>query len=58
MARDSPTRLCIDDGPEMLELRRATLESQGYCVKLSSSGHTAMQMLEETAVAAILLEYN
>ena len=32
---DSPTLLYIDDRPQMLELRKATLESQGYCVKLA-----------------------
>jgi two-component system, NtrC family, response regulator HydG len=40
-----------------LELRKATLESQGYCVKIASSGCTAMKMLEDTSVAAVLLEY-
>ena len=60
---DSPTAsrfppvLCIDDRPQVLELRKATLESHGYCVKLASSGYTAMKMLEETPVAAVLLEY-
>jgi DNA-binding NtrC family response regulator len=54
---DFPTLLCIDDRPEMLELRKAILESRGYCVKLSSSGYTAMKALEETSVAAVLLEY-
>jgi CheY-like chemotaxis protein len=60
---DSPTAtaflpvLCIDDRPQALELRKATLESHGYCVKLASSGYTAMKMLEETPVAAVLLEY-
>ena len=60
---DSPTAsrfppvLCIDDRPQVLELRKATLESHGYCVKLASSGHTAIKMLEETPVAAVLLEY-
>jgi DNA-binding NtrC family response regulator len=54
---DSPTVLCIDDRPQVLELRKATLESHGYCFKLASSGCTAMKMLEETAVAAVLLEY-
>jgi DNA-binding NtrC family response regulator len=54
---DSPTLLCIDDRPQMLELRKATLESQGYCVKLASSGYTAIKTLEETSVAAVLLEY-
>jgi CheY-like chemotaxis protein len=41
----------------MLELRKATLESQGYCVKLASSGYAAIRTLEETSVAAVLLEY-
>jgi two-component system response regulator QseB len=54
---DSPTVLCIDDHPQVLELRKAALESHGYCVKIASSGYTAMKMLEETSVAAVLLEY-
>ena len=54
---DSPTVLCIDDRPQVLELRKVTLESHGYCVKIASSGYTAMNMLEETSVAAVLLEY-
>jgi DNA-binding response OmpR family regulator len=54
---DSPTLLCIDDRPQMLELHKATLESQGYCVKVASSGDTAIKTLEETSVAAVLLEY-
>ena len=54
---ESPTVLCIDDRPQVLGLRKATLESRGYCVKLASSGYTAMKMLEETSVAAVLLEY-
>ena len=54
---DSPTLLCIDDRPQMWELRKATLECQGYSVKLASSGYTAIKTLEETSVAAVLLEY-
>ena len=54
---NSPTLLCIDDRPQMLELRKATLESNGYCVKLESSGYMAIKTLEETSVAAVLLEY-
>jgi CheY-like chemotaxis protein len=53
----STTLLCIDDLPQMLELRKATLESQGYSVKLASNGFDAIKMLEETSVAAVLLEY-
>jgi two-component system response regulator GlrR len=54
---DSPLVLCIDDLPPVLELRKATLESHGYCVKVASSGHTAMKLLEDAPVAAVLLEY-
>jgi DNA-binding NtrC family response regulator len=54
---DSPTLLCIDDRSQMLELCKATLESRGYCVKLASSGYTTIKTLEETSVAAVLLEY-
>ena len=57
MAIDSPIVLCIDDRPQALEFRKATLESRGYCVKIASSGYTAVKMLEETSVAAVLLEY-
>jgi DNA-binding NtrC family response regulator len=53
---DSPTLLCIDDRPPMLELRKATLESQGYSVKLKSGGYTAIKTLEETSVATVLLD--
>ena len=34
---ESPTVLCIDDRPQVLELRKATLESQGYSVKIALS---------------------
>ena len=54
---ESQTVLCVDDRPQVLELRMATLESRGYCVKIASSGYTAVKMLEETSVAAVLLEY-
>ena len=36
---------------------KANLESQGYYVKLASSGYSAIKALEETSVAAVLLEY-
>jgi CheY-like chemotaxis protein len=53
---DSPTLLCIDF-PQALELRKETLESHGYRVNIASSHHAAMKMLEESSVAAVLLEY-
>src|SRR5271166_5530193 len=54
---ESPTVLCDDDIPEALELRKASLESHGYCVEIASSGYSAMKMLEKSSVAAVLLEY-
>ena len=54
---DSPTVLYIDDLPQALELRKATLESHGYRVKIAPSGYPALKMLEETPVTAVLLEY-
>jgi len=54
---NSLTLLCIHDLPQVLELRKATLESHGYCVKIASNGHAAMKLLEEASVAAVLLEY-
>ena len=54
---DSPTVLCIDDRLPVLNLRKTTLEALGYCVKIAPNGHTAMKMLEETPVSAVLLEY-
>lgn len=53
----SPTVLCIDDNPQLLELRKATLQSYGYCVEVASSGYVAMEILKNRAVAAVLLEY-
>ncbi len=54
---DSPTVLYIDDLPQALEHRKATLESHGYRVQIASSSYPALKMLEETPVAAVLLEY-
>jgi len=52
-----PTVLCIDDLPQVLELRKAALESHDYCVKTASSGYAAMKILEKTSVAAVLLRF-
>ena len=54
---NSPIVLCVDDRSEVLKFRKATLESQGYRVKLALSGYEAIKTLEETSVAAVLLEY-
>ena len=54
---DSPVVLCIQDTPAQLELRKTTLESRGYRVKIASSGYTAIKLLQETSFDAVLLEY-
>ena len=53
----SATLLCIDDSPQVLQLRKAALESCGYCVATASSGEAAIKMLKQSPVAAVLLEY-
>ena len=54
---DSPTVLCIDYRPQVLDLLKATLESHGYRVRIASSGYTAMKILGKRSVVAVLLEY-
>ncbi|MFZ0958447.1 MAG: response regulator [Candidatus Sulfotelmatobacter sp.] len=54
---DFRTVLYIDDLPQALDHRKATLESHGYRVLIASSGCPALRMLEETPVSAVLLEY-
>jgi CheY-like chemotaxis protein len=53
---DSPTLLYIDDLPQALDLRKATLESHGYRTKIASNGYAAMKLLEQGTVTAVLLE--
>jgi len=54
---DVLTVLCVDDRPQLLKLRKAHLESHGYHVQTALSGQTAMKVLKDTPVAAVLLEY-
>jgi DNA-binding response OmpR family regulator len=54
---DVPTLLCIDDRPQLLNLRRAFLESHGFRVETAFTGQTAMKVLGETQITAVLLEY-
>src|ERR1035441_4452259 len=54
---DPPTVLCIYTRPQVWELRKASLESHGFRVEIASGSYSAMQMLEEMSVAAVLLEY-
>jgi len=49
--------LCIDDHPQLLELRKATLETFGYSVEVATDASKAMKVLEDVPVAAVLIEY-
>jgi DNA-binding NtrC family response regulator len=57
MALSSPIVLCVDNRSQVLELRKAILEPHDYCIKIANSSYSAMKMLDETPVAAVLLEY-
>ena len=49
--------LCIDDRPQVLELRKAFLASRNFVVETALSGYTAVEMLERRSADAVLLEY-
>ncbi len=49
--------LCIDDRLELLKLRKATLEPLGYSVATATDAASAIAMLENMAVAAVLMDY-
>ena len=53
----SPVLLCIDDRPQMLQVRKTNLEPLGYSVVTANAASTAIAMLEKTAVDAVLVEY-
>jgi CheY-like chemotaxis protein len=42
-----PYVLCIDDNPQVLELRKATLESYGYRVDIASTSDAAIKIFRE-----------
>ncbi len=51
------TLLCVDDRPQMLQVRKTNLEPLGYSVVTATNASTAIAILEQLAVAAVLLEY-
>ncbi len=52
-----PVLLCIDDRPQLLQIRKSKLEPLGYSVAVASSPTAAIAMLQNTPVTAVLLEY-
>ncbi len=53
----SPVLLCIDDRPELLRIRKTSLEHLGFAVVTATSAATAIAALEKSEVAAALLDY-
>jgi CheY-like chemotaxis protein len=52
-----PVLLCVDDRPQLLQLRKASLEPLGYSVMTAATAPSAIAVLENTAVAAVLVDY-
>jgi CheY-like chemotaxis protein len=52
-----PALLCIDDRPELLQLRKDSLERLGYPVVIATTSQSAIAVLEDTEVAAVLMDY-
>lgn len=51
------TVLCIDDRPEVLKLRKTSLELRGYGVETATSAVDAIRALANRQVATVLLDY-
>jgi DNA-binding response OmpR family regulator len=52
-----PVLLYVDDRPALLHIRKTTLEQRGYSVLTATNTSTAVAMLEDTTIAAVVLEY-
>lgn len=53
----APVLLCVDDRPEMLQLRKKSLECRGFQVETAASANAAIKALATIPVATVLLEY-
>lgn len=49
--------LCVDDSPDWLTLGKLTAEPLGYAVITAKDAATAVEILETTSVAAVLVRY-
>ena len=52
-----PTVLCIDDNRQSLHIRKLLLEMQGYRVFTADSGHAGLNLLAESVVDVVVLDY-
>ncbi len=49
--------LCVDDRPQLLQVRKAQLERLGFAVLTATNAVTAVAVLQQAEVSAVLLEY-
>ena len=52
------TILCIDDDPNVLEIHKALLESNGYRVLIARDGPTGIALARKHSVHAVVLDFN
>jgi hypothetical protein len=57
VAMTPPALLCVDDRPELLQLRKAYLEGLGYSAVTATTASAALSVLENMDVAAVLMDY-
>ena len=53
----APVLLCIDDIPQLLQVRKAKLELLGFSVLTAMTVSTAIAALENMAIDAVLIDY-
>ena len=53
----SPVLLCVDDRPDVLQVRKSSLESLGYSILTATGTAAAIALLRRTRVAAVLMQY-
>ncbi len=52
-----PTILCIDDDPNILELQKGILESNGYSVLTAPDGPTGIALASQQSVDVVVLDF-
>ena len=50
--------LCVDDDPQVLKLRRAVLETNGYHVLLAENGHAGLVLFTSHDIACVIMDFN
>ncbi len=52
-----PTILCIDDDPNILELQKSILETNGYAVLTAADGPTGIGLASKHAIDVVVLDF-